>query len=494
MATSTVPSAVNPNLLLSLLQDEEGAALYQFLNSLGLTLNALLTQATANDPNDSVMPTGPRNVTVVPVGTTFQVQWQDDKTPGSKIDFYRVYRAAAGNRNAPTSPTFDAATSLGTQKHQDVSCGGDYALLDRNISITDVDPANPSRFAYWVTSVDTANQESIAISAGDPVEVLPNGPGDQSNDWKGGATANKLWNAGFHSSAVSSANVNIGQRLNVQAVANTTPIGITTTTNHGMSSGDQVYITGTTVFAANGYFTITSTGATTFTLNGTAASGTSGVQGNAYPVVGQGTSPQLSSFGITDNFAVNYFSPWYWVNGVGAPQFVSNTVNETREVVFPASLLSTPGQGVECAQDMSDAAYPRPITGSIHYTFAAMFKAPITPTGMSITVTGNGNLPNISVPASILTTQYTRLVWNWSMPSSGARPNIHVSVRLDSGTAKDIYMTQPILVIGDTAPPFSAIVDTSSEGNTTQSFAARTPPWGRETETTIVRDASAPYV
>jgi hypothetical protein len=62
--------------------------------------------------------------------------------------------------------------------------------------------------------------------------------------------------------------------LVVIAATNTSPIQITTSTNHGLTTGQSVFITevgGNT--AANGSFVITSTGATTFTLDGSTGNG-----------------------------------------------------------------------------------------------------------------------------------------------------------------------------------------------------------------------------
>ena len=58
----------------------------------------------------------------------------------------------------------------------------------------------------------------------------------------------------------------------IATVGNTTPITITSSQNHNLSTGDPVRIVGTGI--ADGNYVITVTGGTTFTLNGTAASGT----------------------------------------------------------------------------------------------------------------------------------------------------------------------------------------------------------------------------
>ena len=62
--------------------------------------------------------------------------------------------------------------------------------------------------------------------------------------------------------------------LVVQAATNASPIEITTTAAHGLTTGESVYITGVLGnTGANGSFSITSTGASTFTLNGSVGTG-----------------------------------------------------------------------------------------------------------------------------------------------------------------------------------------------------------------------------
>lgn len=72
--------------------------------------------------------------------------------------------------------------------------------------------------------------------------------------------------------------------LFVQTATNASPIEITTTSPHGMISGQTVYIVGVEGnTAANGSFVITSTGTSTFTLNGSVGNGaytTGGIIGN----------------------------------------------------------------------------------------------------------------------------------------------------------------------------------------------------------------------
>ena len=68
--------------------------------------------------------------------------------------------------------------------------------------------------------------------------------------------------------------------LNIQSSTNATPIVITTTAVHGLSSGESVVISGHTVNTnANGTWTIISTGASTFSLIGSTGNGVGGATG-----------------------------------------------------------------------------------------------------------------------------------------------------------------------------------------------------------------------
>lgn len=75
-----------------------------------------------------------------------------------------------------------------------------------------------------------------------------------------------------------------GSRLTVaiSSSTNTTPIAITTSTSHGYSTGDTVFICDhTTNTNANGTWEITVTGSTTFTLTGSTGNGVGGASGTS---------------------------------------------------------------------------------------------------------------------------------------------------------------------------------------------------------------------
>ncbi len=70
----------------------------------------------------------------------------------------------------------------------------------------------------------------------------------------------------------------------VSGATNASPIAITTTANHGLTTGTVVTITGVVGnTAANGTYTMTSTGLNTFTLNGTTGDGAYSSGGTVYP-------------------------------------------------------------------------------------------------------------------------------------------------------------------------------------------------------------------
>ncbi len=56
--------------------------------------------------------------------------------------------------------------------------------------------------------------------------------------------------------------------LGIVAIANTTPMAVLTSAPHGLTTGDDIFISRSDAVTANGRWTITVTGANTFTLNG----------------------------------------------------------------------------------------------------------------------------------------------------------------------------------------------------------------------------------
>ena len=77
---------------------------------------------------------------------------------------------------------------------------------------------------------------------------------------------------------------NAAESLSIASSTDANPISITTATDHGFRSGDQVYITGHDVnLSANGFFVVTRTGDTTFTLDGSVKTAEGGATGTVDP-------------------------------------------------------------------------------------------------------------------------------------------------------------------------------------------------------------------
>lgn len=114
--------------------------------------------------------------------------------------------------------------------------------------------------------------------------------------------------------------------LSVLSATNATPIVVTTTTTHGLSSGDFVFIDGVTGnTAANGHFSITVVSPTSFSLDGSVGSG-------AYVSGGLvGTDDRVSRciYSIGNNNGV-FSSSWRFSPlgaGFGTMQVLINEVN-----------------------------------------------------------------------------------------------------------------------------------------------------------------------
>ncbi len=108
--------------------------------------------------------------------------------------------------------------------------------------------------------------------------------------------------------------VNIGSALTVSAAANATPIRITTTTVHGLSSGHAVFISGVVGnTAANGYFDVTVINTTQFDLRNSVGNGAWVSGGSVQRVCrGRGRSVDLGVVRI-GRLAV----PWNYCSSTG---------------------------------------------------------------------------------------------------------------------------------------------------------------------------------
>ena len=107
----------------------------------------------------------------------------------------------------------------------------------------------------------------------------------------------------------------------ISAVANTTPIRITTATNHDLETGDLVWIEGTGLAGINNQsFTVTRVAATTFDLVGTVASGAFGAGGGAIRLRSTGG---VVSINTTQVVRPNKWSFGAWSPARGYPRAVA---------------------------------------------------------------------------------------------------------------------------------------------------------------------------
>lgn len=132
-------------------------------------------------------------------------------------------------------------------------------------------------------------------------------------------------------------------KLSVSAATNATPIAITTTANHGLSTGDVVQINsvgGNT--AANGTWIVTSTGLTTFTLDGSAGNG-------AYTTGGLVQNINFRCVKLASNTVTKLVSDVNlgWVN--------ANSSTVTADTTY----VKTPGQALTIQAPSSAAANTR---------------------------------------------------------------------------------------------------------------------------------------
>ncbi len=474
------------------LQDIEAFAkdnpdLYRVLAGIGRTLNDLLAYAskTADAPSSGFPPpAGPRNLSVASVGSTVIVTWINDSSPQSIVG-YKVFRAAAGTRSAPTTPTFVDGKFIGSMLATDVclgTAGSVYKYVDRDFAIANLDQANPSRFSYWVTSLDSDGQESSTgvLAANSPIEVVPNGPGDQSSDVKN-AAQNKLYNASFTSRATASS-LTMPYGDSVAAATNASPIQITSSASHGMVTGDDVVIAfcvGNT--AANGYWKITKIDNTHFTLDGSTGNGVLTSGGSYWPAMGGGQPP-----GIQDQQHDFAHSPWFVEDATGfaVAKLYSNGSQATGEVQLVAptaghfSLIKQNADGI--------------LTPGARLVFSVYMRMPTPATDMTITVSMGGNTPvSKSFSSSLLTSTHQRVVFNGAPSNFTGGFRVTIKVATNSGTGQDVFLFKPMLNFGDVPAGWTASVDAGVVAGISYET---TPPWGRITPTLIFRDSTAPYV
>jgi hypothetical protein len=502
-----LPTPLNPSLLEGLKDDP---VLYNTIKTIVDKFNATIS-STAVLADFSTMPTGPRSVTATQLGGTIQINFGSD-LGASPIEAYVVYRADAGTRSAPTTPVVSAAQIVATVPVQDTTCligtgyaSGTYTWIDRNFTITELDPANPARKSYWVASIDNQNRISIAIQAtSTPIEVVPNGPGDQGGtDPSSGSGLNKLYNSWFKSNA-GALSTGVQLARGISAASNANPIQITTSTNHGFSNNDRVQISlvqGNT--AANGIWTITFVDASNFKLNGSIGNGVFVAGQSAafdYTITGEPEAPS-----IRNPDGSPQFTTWFSTvgGGGGVVTFFGDGTNPTGEVQFQGPTNLDYGELRQSVVGNYFNQQPY-LCLSIYARIKTLGTAAIAQHALVMQALGSTQATG-TFNGSLLTTSYQRFVWSFRAPNPiGGIPTglIRISFLwqnnsgIGMGTGTTILVRQPMLSLGVAPIAWTPQYDTTQgTGNTSSTVAidvqpslGRTPVAG-----TLVRDPSVIY-
>ena len=271
--------------------------------------------------------------------TTSQFIFDDTPAPGGYSYFYTVKESleamsygedgyigrnlAYVNQGVFSSPsiTFDASyvgkalkviNSVNSANHgvfnvTAVASGKLYVVADGSTFSPSTLVANPSYLSDFI------NETALAFEVINPVTGLPVVGGDgtdgvvvTSGATTGTATLSSAdialtaisgitaYRLQINGSAISTAAAPVGNdglyditaapTFTINAATNAGPIEVTTTANHGLTTGDTVTITGVTGnTAANGTFVITVTSVTAFTLDGSTGNGAYVSGGTVYP-------------------------------------------------------------------------------------------------------------------------------------------------------------------------------------------------------------------
>src|SRR5262249_32280458 len=129
---------------------------------------------------------------------------------------------------------------------------------------------------------------------------------------------------------VTTANITVPSEITISSSTNASPIEITTSASHGLSSGDTVCVTGhATNTNANGWWLVgTVVSGVKFTLTGSTGNGVGGATGSIFPAGLSPFPPQPGldpdkPFGTSPTKTI--YQPWENVSGTTTDaQFVSN--------------------------------------------------------------------------------------------------------------------------------------------------------------------------
>lgn len=511
-----VPQSLSLPSLRSIDDSDTAQALDKIKKSVNYIAQYLANRVTPSGLTD---PTGPFGVLYATTGGTVNIQWQAD-TSGPFVLTYRVYRLASGTRTSPTTPGPDNSKCVAVIPANNRADGGFYRYADRDFAITEFDPANPTRYSYWVTAVDDRARESqfvqaaiapsnnlatIGVPTPGPIELLTSGPGDQSPELKF-TVLNKLPFTSFLASVAT----NIDQPFAITASTNATPI-VVTIGAHTFAVGDRVAIDQHAVNTnANGWWVVSAIAATTITLQGSIGNGIGAVSGNAYrhPKALGGFPPTRTPDTPVVNGCTGDFT-----HGYGANNLVKYTSwwsgNANLPIVFAGGLIPNViempgGLGISSSinVELSETLFN---SGRATFSVIARWKTNPAPpnsalklellddTGASSRLTTfAGSLINDS------TGTFKKFVFNFGMPglpgTPGKRFRFNVANLTLSGTGMPMYICFPMVSLGDVTPVWTEVVDTSE--CFALGLAGATPltsAWQRPLSQVLARDTSAPY-
>lgn len=450
-------------------------------------------------PKETPFPNGPWAPTASAVGSTIIISFQSDQS-GPFIEAYRVYRADAGTRSSPTTPGPDSATCVATIQAIRNEDSGQYTFYDRNFTITQMDPANPARFSYWVTSIDDRDNESAFVAvANTPIETLTNGPGDQNPEPKL-VMLNK-----FIDSHVYSALKNVEQSVAISSSTNATPI-VLTVASHPFAVGDWVCVDNhATNSNANGWWKVSAQTATTITLSGSTGNGVGGASGRIYGVHKECSSgfPQVvdtTTVG-TSGSGADYVNP----DGSGAARaiVVPWYSNQATLVTLNGGQFSFPAPGAGATISISQEIGIRRFNPGMHLCFSVYAKTANAGANsqLKLTVTyddGTAFVSNAWPNSVIPTGSFKRFVFNFALPTTLHSPVLRLVFTIAnvnvSGTGAILTVVNPMLNVGDVAAPFTTMVDFGDYyGGSITDNDAVISPWSRSLTQALVRDSSAPY-
>ena len=485
--------------------------LEQHLKALNVHVRSIFT------PQGMPVPDGPLNPTVSQLGGTLLVDFQADQS-GPYISVYRVYRATAGTRSAPTTPGPDQATCVGVIPANRPEDAGHIQWMDRNFTIPQLDPANPTRFAYWVTSVDDLDRQSIFVPcASSPIETLVTGPGDHSPEPKFTAL-NKLLNAAPTRNDGLTTPINIDQPFAITSSTNAAPI-VVTIGAHDFVVGDFVAVDSHLVNTnANGWWKVSAVVANVsitlvnpLTGANSIGNGVGAATGKLYRVsqILGGLPPYTHpTCAVANGNTVDWTSPWS--TNMGA---VTGPLNCLRFVPWysnQATLAQTPAPGgavgasfylpdggagttVAIAQEVGLRGFPNSSPRVTLSLFAYWVSNPANSV-LTLDIVD----PSLAV---LLTTNFSptlnpaKFVYNFAIPNSTfstGRIKFRIKNTNVSGVGSGLVVFAPMVACGDVAPAFSAMVD-STDYSAALSSDLFMGTWARTIQQTITRDASAPY-